>query len=345
MARRPARGWRLRLTTAGVALLAGAVVSGCSHAAGGAAPTGSAGGAHSATAVGPSAAGPSGVGGSPSPSASPSPSSTPAPPPPQLPRGGRTVFPRYRLVGYAGSPGAPALGRLGIGDLDERVSELEKRARPYAHGREIMPVLELIATVVQGAPGADGDYRTRVPDSVVDRYLSAARRHHAMLLLNIQPGRASFLDEVKHYRHWLEQPDVGLALDPEWALGPGEVPMRVFGHTTGGELNAVAAYVSGIVQRHDLPQKVIVYHQLNPAIVRDSAAITAHKGVAMVLSVDGIGNRAEKEKTWRRIMRDRPRSVHPGFKLFYEEDARVGPLMTPAQVLALKPTPEYILYE
>jgi hypothetical protein len=40
-----------------------------------------------------------------------------------------------------------------------------------------------------------------------------------------------------------------------------------------------------------------------------------------------------------------PTGVHPGFKLFHDEDTRSGPLMTPKQVLALRPTPEYVLYE
>ena len=43
------------------------------------------------------------------------------PAPAMLPRGGREVFPRYRLVGYAGVTGAPTLGRLGTGPLDSRV--------------------------------------------------------------------------------------------------------------------------------------------------------------------------------------------------------------------------------
>jgi hypothetical protein len=40
-----------------------------------------------------------------------------------------------------------------------------------------------------------------------------------------------------------------------------------------------------------------------------------------------------------------PPFVHVGFKLFFEEDARSGPLMTPGEVLALAPRPEYVLYE
>ena len=262
-----------------------------------------------------------------------------------LPRGGTTIFPAHRLVGFAGYPGAPALGRLGIGALEDRVREIEGLGQQYAAGRAPMPVLELIATVVHGSPGADGMYRTRIADAVVQRHLDVARAHRAILLLNIQPGRAAFLDEVKAWERWLREPDVGLALDPEWAVQAGQVPGRVFGSTTGAELDAVAAYVSGIVTAGGLPEKVVLYHQLHASIVRDPAALRPHPGIALVVSVDGIGTPAQKASTWRGIVAQTPDHVHKGLKLFYEEDARPGPLMTPAQVLALTPQPEYVLYE
>jgi hypothetical protein len=265
--------------------------------------------------------------------------------PAELPRGGRTVFPEHRLVGYAGSPKSRALGRLGVGDLDARAREIETLAKPYAQGRRILPVLELIATVAHRRPGPDGTYRERSSDAVIRRYLAAARRVDGLLLLNIQPGRADFLPEVQAYERWLREPDVGLALDPEWAVGPGQVPGRVFGRTSGRELDSVASYVSGLVRRYDLPEKVLVYHQLHRSVVRDEGALRAHEGVALVKSVDGIGARRAKEETWRKVTSGMPKHVHGGFKLFLEEDAEHGPLMTPAQVLRLRPTPEYVLYE
>lgn len=283
------------------------------------------------------------AGGTGSPAASAGSSTTPASA--ELPRGGRTVFPAYRLVGFSGAPGAPALGRLGVGDLDARVAEIERVAAPYARDRQVLPVLELIATVVQSSPGRDGLYRTRMTDEVVEEYLAAARRHRALLLLNIQPGRATFMDEVQAWQRFLEEPDVGLALDPEWAVGPGQVPGRTYGRSSGAELDQVAAWVSDLVAREGLPEKVLVYHQLHASIIRAPAALKAHPGVALVQSVDGIGARDAKEATWRRVVARKPAAVHPGFKLFYVEDRRHGALMTPAQVLALRPTPDYVLYE
>lgn len=264
---------------------------------------------------------------------------------PQLPRGGRTLLPRYRLVGYAGSPGSPALGRLGVGRLSDRTAELVRLSRAYADGRQPMPVLELIATVVQSSPGRDGMYRTRVPDAVIAEHLAAARRIRGLLLLDIQPGRASFLAEVKAYSRWLAQPDVGLALDPEWAMGPGQVPMHVFGHTTGRDIDAVSAYIAAIVAAHRLPQKALVFHQLAPAIVTGESQIRRRPGVVVIKSVDGIGTRAMKTETWDRLTQRLPPTEQTGFKLFYDEDRRQGPLMTPSQVLALRPQPAYVLYE
>jgi hypothetical protein len=281
----------------------------------------------------------------PTPRASPA-SPAPSPDPPaELPRGGRKLFPRYRLVGYAGREGSPALGRLGIGSIDARGAELVKRARAYADGRQILPVFELVATVATSFPADDGRYRVRADDGLVGRYLAAARRHRALLLLNIQPGRAAFLPEVKAYERWLREPDVGVALDPEWAVGSGQVPGRVYGTTTGMELDGVAQYLAGIVAANDLPEKVLVFHQVAESVVQKQGGLRPHPGVVIIKSVDGIGSRGAKEKTWRTLTTGMPRYFHAGFKLFFEEDRRQGPLMTPSQVLALRPKPEYVMHE
>ncbi len=88
-----------------------------------------------------------------------------------------------------------------------------------------------------------------------------------------------------------------------------------------------------------------MFHQLSPRIVRDEKALRSHPGLVVVKSVDGIGPRAEKIKTWNRLTPTRGPGVHTGFKLFYDEDTRNSTLMTPAQVLALKPRPELVTYE
>ena len=271
---------------------------------------------------------------------------TPTPEPKELPGGGRELFPRYRLFGYSGYPGAPGQGRLGIGKLEDRMVEMAKRGAAYAGGREVMPVMELIAVTVHARPGADGLYRSRVDDAIVKTWLAKAREHDAMLLLNIQPGRADFLDELKHFERWLAEPDVGVALDPEWAVEKGQVPGRVYGRTSGAELNECAEYLSGLVEEHNLPEKVMLYHQLHLNIVRKESALKEHPGGVLIKSIDGIGSPGAKVATWERIIETTPEHVHAGFKLFYLEDVKTGGrLMKPKEVLALDPEPEYVLFE
>jgi hypothetical protein len=266
--------------------------------------------------------------------------------PAELPRGGQVVFPRYRLVGYAGLTGSRTLGRLGTGPLDQRVSELERRAADYAAGREILPVVEVIATTVQGSPGRDGRYRSRIADKQIETYLKAARKHKALLLLNIQPGRSEFLPEAKAYERWLKLPDVGVALDPEWAMDPGQVPGRAYGHSTGAELDDVSSYLAELVEEYDLPQKVMVYHQVARSVLRAESGLHPHPGVVAIKSVDGLGHPGPKISTYRHVNKTTPRFVHAGFKLFFTEDRRNhGRLMSPKEVLALKPRPEYVMYE
>lgn len=278
------------------------------------------------------------------PTSSVTPTTTP-PPPPQLPGGGRTIFPAYRLVGFSGGPGSPALGRL-TGDLDAAAAQIADQAVPYAGERPVLPVFELIATIAHPFPTPEGDYSGRSDDELIQEYLDAARRAGALLLLNIQPGRADFLPEVQAYEKWLREPDIGVALDPEWAVEPNGIPGEVYGLTTGAELDGVAAYLAGLVAEGNLPEKVMVYHQVAASVVVDEQLLLPHPGVVAVKSVDGIGNQSEKENTYNRLVPAKPAHVHAGFKLFYDEDLRTGGLlMTPEQVLLQTPLPEYVLYE
>jgi hypothetical protein len=107
----------------------------------------------------------------------------------------------------------------------------------------------------------------------------------------------------------------------------------------------VAAYLSSLVRTHNLPEKVMVYHQFHPATVADENALRQHPGVVLVKSVDGVGVPADKVATWNRLTQGLSPHIYTGFKIFFDEDARRAELMTPAQVLALRPQPSYVLYE
>jgi hypothetical protein len=66
----------------------------------------------------------------------------------------------------------------------------------------------------------------------------------------------------------------------------------------------------------------------------------------LIKSVDGLGPPGPKITTYRAVNKTTPKFVHAGFKLFFTEDtAGGGRLMSPQEVLALKPRPEYVMYE
>jgi hypothetical protein len=275
-------------------------------------------------------------------SATPSaPATTTEPPTPPLPRGGTTIFPRYRVVAYYGTAGTGSLGVLGSASPEAIAGRLEKAAAPFATpGRQVLPAMELIVNVADPMPGPGGDYNHEISHAKARHYLDVARAHHLLLILDIQPGHSTFLPLVEHWKSLLSEPDVGLALDSEWRMPDGSVPGQVIGHSSASEINAVTAWLADLVREDDLPQKLLVLHQFTAPMIRDIDAVTTPPELAEVQQLDGFGTRAGKLAKYRNLQR--PDQFHMGFKLFYTEDVD---LMSPQSTLALKPPPEYISYQ
>jgi hypothetical protein len=259
-----------------------------------------------------------------------------------LPRGGRTILPDNRVVAYYGAPQDDELGILGIGSPRSAAARLERQARPYARrGRPVLPAFELIAAIVTSEAGDGGDHSMRQDDSTIRRYLRVARAHRMLLLLDIQPGYAPFLQEAKALERWLKEPDVGLALDPEWSMKPPLLPAQEIGSTDAATVNEVSRYLSALVRRNDLPQKLLVVHRFTGDMIQAEHQLERDPGVALVVNVDGFGDQPNKISKYREFTRDLHRRYN-GFKLFYHEDQN---LMSPKQVLRLRPQPDLIVYE
>jgi hypothetical protein len=260
-----------------------------------------------------------------------------------LPGGGRTIFPAKRVVAFYGAPQSRRLGVLGIGTPQRAASRLTRVARAYTTPqRRVLPALELISTIANANPGDDGMYRTHQTDATIERYLKAARQVKALLVLDIQPGRGDFLDETMRLERWLLQPDVGIALDPEWHVGDGEVPGQTIGSVSADQVNEVAQYVSDLVGKHDLPQKLFVIHQFTEGMVKDSPRLVRRPGLAMTMNVDGFGYPGDKIPKYHQFTAAKAPGFNNGFKLFFEEDSK---LMTHDEVLALRPAPDLVVYE
>jgi hypothetical protein len=269
-------------------------------------------------------------------------SSTVAPAPQlQLPRGGTTIFPRYRVVAYYGTAGTPSLGVLGDGPAAQASERLEHVAAGFATpDRTIQPAMELIVTIADRTPGPDGDYSHDIDPQLAWQYLTTARTHHQLLVLDIQPGRTHFLKKAQAWEQLLREPDVGLALDSEWRMPPGAIPGHTIGHANAAEINEVGAWLANLTRTAQLPQKLFVLHQFTSGMLPDLPTVQPHPELAIVQHIDGFGSPAQKLAKYRSLQH--PELFSMGFKLFYDEDV---PMLGPAETLALTPPPSYVSYQ
>ena len=259
-----------------------------------------------------------------------------------LPDGGTQVFGGdHFLVAYYGTGQTRSMGVLGESDPDTMAVRLRRAAAPFRRkDQPLRHVYELIVTVADGGPGPDGDYSHDIPREVVARYVRAAHRNHALLLLDLQPGRSGFLDVARRWGWALRDPWVGLALDPEWRMGPRQVPARTVGQVGAREVNRTSRWLAALTRDAGLPQKLFVLHEFRVDMVQRIDHVARRRGLAMVQHVDGFGTRRQKLATYHAVAR--PRRFTLGFKLFYDEDVdRMG---APA-VRAVRPEVRFVSYQ
>ena len=255
--------------------------------------------------------------------------------------GSRHVLPDHRVVAIYGAAGTPALGVLGTGTPEQTWPRLRRQAKEYETRRTpVLPAYELIAFVATGSRGNQGNFSSRVADRTIGRFARAARRHHALLILDIQPGRGRFLPDARSLKRWLRLPFVSLALDPEWKLYGNQLPLSRIGHTNGRTINRVSRWLNRLTRENGLPQKLLLVHEFTDDMVRHKGAIVARKHLALTFNVDGFGSRAAKLGKYADFATDKRFPL--GFKLFYDWD--IG-LMSPRAVLRMRPRPSVVEYQ
>lgn len=263
----------------------------------------------------------------------------------QLPGGGQVVLAGRRLVCLYGHPGTATLGVLGEQDVDTAVDRAKRTARDVAAFSDlpVVPGFEIIATVAQGSPGADGDYSGESGVESLRPWVDRARAAGLYVVLDLQPGRADLTAQAKRYEPLLRLPHVGLAVDPEWKLGPDQRPLEQIGGIDAAEINRTMTWLAALTAEHALPQKLFVIHQFRLSMIRDEHTLdTTHDELSLLIHMDGQGTTGQKEATWRAVVNARPDGVPLGWKNFYDED---HPMLTPEQTMAREPTPMMITYQ
>jgi hypothetical protein len=263
----------------------------------------------------------------------------------QLPGGGQILFPMRRLVALYGHPGTPSLGALGEQDLPASIARAKKTAARYRRlsNVPVIPAFEIIATVAEGSPGRNLSYSYQTPLAVLRPWVKRASAAGMYVVLDLQAGRASLLAQAKVYEPFLEWPNVGLALDPEWKLQAGQRPLRQIGSVNASEINSVSNWLAGLTARHHLPQKLLVLHQFRLSMIGNESRIdTRHDDLAIIIHMDGQGTPGDKQQTWQAVTGAAPRHVYFGWKNFYTKD---HPMASPRQTMARFPKPLMISYQ
>lgn len=262
----------------------------------------------------------------------------------EQPGGGGLVFPGRRVIALYGHPSGPALGELGERPPHEAVAAVKERAASFQQfsAEPVIPAFEIIATVAASQPGLDGDYSNETAPEDLIPYVDAITQAGGYAILDLQPGRASFLDQAKRYEELLKRPNVGLALDPEWKLYGAQIPMQDIGHVSATEINDVTAWLAELTTRDNLPQKPVVLHQFQTQMIRDRDQLQLHDELALVIHVDGHGTREEKFWTWEAIRKDLDPRIFLAWKNFHDEDQ---PMLTPEETMATQPKPWLVTYQ
>lgn len=263
---------------------------------------------------------------------------------------GATSTPRFgptlgcRIVAAYGNPLAKGMGILGrlptqamLTDIAQRTAAWQKADPTRSH----RCALELIAISVQATPGAGGLYRARMGADLIDRVLANARGAGCLLILDVQAGHSTVAAELLYLQPWLAQPDVHLALDPEWALPAGVTPGTRIGTMDGADVNVAVDLLVRLVDDAKLPPKMLIVHRFLASMVTNPDTIHTPPEIRLVVNMDGNGAPAKKVGSYKIAQRGMPTTL-TGFKLFTLKE---HPILQPADLLALTPAPVFINYQ
>ena len=263
----------------------------------------------------------------------------------EIPGGGLLLFPGRRLVALYGNPLTTALGVLGEQDPAAGLARLNQLSTGYdADGLIILPTFEIIATVAAGDAGNDGDFSNEMPIDLLRSWVDFAGANGMYVLLDLQPGRSDFLSQARLYEELLLEPHVGLAIDPEWRLGPDEFHLEQIGSVEAAEVNEVVRWLAALTRDHALPQKMLLLHQFQDEMLPNRDQIEAPPELALVIQMDGLGTIPDKNTSWARTTATwEVDQFEYGWKNFFDEDIP-GPL-GPQDILQLVPSTVYISFQ
>ncbi len=255
-----------------------------------------------------------------------------------------SILPKNRILLFYGFPGDANMGILGEYDMQRLMELLQQQAAEYQAADPSRPVkiaFEVIASVAQPEPQADGSYLLDAPSAQLDEYTDFTASNDMLLFFDLQIGRRTVQTEVEGLRRWLQNEHVHLALDPEFGMKEGQIPGSVIGSVEAKDITWTQQYLVELTQELGLPPKVLIVHQFTGSMIANKDQLAPVPGVQLVIDFDGWGSPDLKRTGYAATIAQMPIEYN-GIKLFYNQDQ---PLMTPQEVLDLSPAPDIVIYQ
>jgi len=259
------------------------------------------------------------------------------------------VLPFKRIIAYYGNFYSTRMGILGELEPEAVLAHLEETKKLWEladPNTPVLPAIEYIAMVAQADAGADGMYRSVMPDVEIEKAYAMAQQINGVMILDIQVGLSPLSVELPKFKKYLERPDVFFALDPEFSMKGGQKPGTVIGSFNAADINYTIDYMSKIVQDYNLPPKVLLVHRFTQNMMTGAESIKATPEVQVVIVMDGWGSKELKRVTYRAVIEPEPVQF-AGIKVFYKNDLKPPStgILTPQDIIKLNPAPIYVQYQ
>lgn len=254
-----------------------------------------------------------------------------------------SILPGKRIIAFYGNPLSKRMGILGQVAPDSMLRALDAEVAAWNRldpGTPAQPALHLIVLVADAHPGSSGKYRTRHDSAMIERVYGWARSRNALLFLDLQVGQSTLQHELPWIEKFLVRPDVHLGLDPEFSMKNGGIPGRRIGTYDAADINYATRFLADLVEKHELPPKILVVHRFTPGGVTNVPKIVLDPRVQFVMHMDGFGPPWMKRDTYWRDIKRQPVQF-AGWKQFTKRRNDSPP--TPrSEILRLWPVPVYI---
>jgi hypothetical protein len=259
------------------------------------------------------------------------------------------ILPFKRVIAFYGNLYSKKMGILGELPPNEMLAKLkmeQKRWEKADPKTPTIPALHYICVTAQGEPGKNNLHNMRMPFKQIDSVLHIAKKINALVFLDVQVGFSNVQTEIPLLEKYLKMPNVHLGIDPEFSMKEGSVPGKRIGTYDATDVNFTTNYLVNLVKKYNLPPKIFILHRFTKKMVTNVDKIKLHPEIQFVMDMDGWGEPELKQGTYRYFVSQDPVQF-TGFKLFYKNDIKKAPnhMMTPEEVLKLKPRPIYIQYQ